>query len=149
MKATPPPLTEQARHTLEVLLSDVLPSVPDKGFPCGEFDVLHRHVCAAPAGMATLHAMLEALQSSCAPQTYPSLTAEARLDVLTTMKRRHLRLFSDFFTLAIQAYCLDPRVSVALGEHLRPPFPEGYLIADASFDLLEPVYDRGPCYRPC
>lgn len=149
MNATPPLLTELERHTLEILLSDVLPGVPDKGFPSGEVDMLQRHLCTVPAASAALHAMLEVLQSSCAPQTYPGMTAEARLDVLTDMKRRHLRLFSDFFTSAMQAYCLDPRVSMALGELLRPPFPEGYLVAEASFDLLEPVYERGPCYRPC
>jgi hypothetical protein len=130
-------------------MEDLLPPMPDKGFPPGNADALIRHLGTAPAAAQVLHNTLKIFHSACATHAYPSMSSTDRMAVLKDIKRRHLRLFSDFVTLAIQAYCLDPQVSGALGEHLRAPFPDGYVIVDGSFDLLEPVYERGPCYRPC
>lgn len=46
-----------------------------------------------------------------------------------------------------ESYYLLPEVAQAMGFNLRPPFPEGYEVAEGDWSLLEPVYLRGAIYR--
>jgi hypothetical protein len=49
--------------------------------------------------------------------------------------------------LAVQCYYRDDRVMASLDMPVRPPFPDGYEIADGDWSLLDPVRTRGPIYR--
>ncbi len=141
--------SDREQLLLQTLLADLLPAVPDSGFPAGCAQALIRHVGSDPPATQCLHTFLDTLQATCSGLAYPDRPVTERLNLLATMKRGHLRLFSDFFITAVQAYCLDPRVHLALGEQFRAPFPDGHQVADGSFDLLETVYLRGPFHRSC
>lgn len=45
-------------------------------------------------------------------------------------------------------YYRDDRVVAALGMELRPPFPQGHVVEQGDWSLLDPVRARGQVYRP-
>lgn len=145
MSPAPSPSLDTA--TLAVLLADLLPAQAESGLPAGDagrFQAFVReHACEASA-----ETLLDTL-SSLAPEGYAGLDAGRRQALVGTLRRKHLRQFAEFFTLAIQCYCLDPRVLVLLCGSARPPFPDGCTVPDGNLELLEAVYERGPCYRQC
>lgn len=145
MSSTPPPSPDTA--TLAVLLADLLPEQAESGLPAGDAGRFQAFV-REHAGEASAQALLETL-SSLAPEGYAALDAGGRQALIDTLRRKHMRRFAEFFTLAIQCYCLDPRVLERLVGSSRPPFPDGCTVPDGNLELLEAVYERGPCYRQC
>ena len=148
---TTPPLIPPSMACIPLLLADLLPA--DAGRHCPSADVtdwkaFFLRVDAEPLVSEACDTLLKLAQEQ-GDTDYAALDTEARHQVLELFRRRHLRLFSGFFTLAIQCYCLDPKVSAAFGQHSRPPFPQGETVAEGDLSLLEVVYERGPCYRQC
>lgn len=47
----------------------------------------------------------------------------------------------------LRAYFGCPQVLAAMGLVTRAPFPEGFVINEIDYDLLEPVFNRGKKYR--
>lgn len=81
--------------------------------------------------------------------SFQDLDNEQQSALIADFQRKNRRAFTDFVIRVIQCYCLDASVLGALGHDPRPPFPEGYTVADGDWCLLEPVFERGQCFRPC
>lgn len=48
----------------------------------------------------------------------------------------------------LAAYYRDPRVVRSLGREPRPPFPQGHMLEQGDWSLLDPVRARPPMWRP-
>lgn len=143
-------LTAAPSPCLSTLLSDLLPACADSGFPAADPIALSA-LAQRQNSSQTIHLLLETLETIAMARgcAYAELDPAARQTLVMELRRKHLRIFSEFFTLAIQSYCLDPKVQQALSESPRPPFPDGFTVPDGDLERLEVVYERGPCYRPC
>jgi hypothetical protein len=51
------------------------------------------------------------------------------------------------FRVVLQCYYRDDRVLRSLGLELRPPFPQGYMLEQGDWSLLEPVKARPSMWR--
>ena len=49
--------------------------------------------------------------------------------------------------VVLQCYYRDDRVLRSLGLELRPPFPQGYVLEQGDWSLLDPVKKRAPSLR--
>jgi len=49
--------------------------------------------------------------------------------------------------VVLQCYYRDDRVLRSLGLELRPPFPQGYVLEQGDWSLLDPVKKRAPTLR--
>jgi hypothetical protein len=49
--------------------------------------------------------------------------------------------------VVLQCYYRDNRVLRSLGLELRPPFPQGYVLPQGDWSLLDPVKKRAPSLR--
>lgn len=47
----------------------------------------------------------------------------------------------------LQCYYRDDRIMRALGMEVRPPYPEGFVVEDGDWSLLDPVRRRDRMYR--
>jgi hypothetical protein len=64
-----------------------------------------------------------------------------------SVRQEHPEIAGLLVALAVQCYYRDDRVMASLDMPVRPPFPDGYEIADGDWSLLDPVRTRGPIYR--
>ena len=55
--------------------------------------------------------------------------------------------FSLFMALLLRAYYRDARVLNTYGRRPGPPFPEGYVLEQGDWSLLDAVRDRPPLFR--
>jgi hypothetical protein len=49
--------------------------------------------------------------------------------------------------VVLLCYYRDDRVMRSLGQEPRPPFPEGHVVEQGDWSLLDPVRKRSPMYR--
>ena len=73
-------------------------------------------------------------------------TAEQR-DLLADLRLRDSALFGVIEAVASRAYYRDDRVLKSIGVEPRAPFPQGYVVDEGDWSLLDPVRRRGPIYR--
>lgn len=138
------PVPENASPLLVTLLADLLPASDETP----SIDAPRLDAFAAQYGRgSTVAALLGLVNDECPDTPFADLDATARAAVLTRLRRKHLKAFTDFFLLAIQCYCLDPAVRQAFGDQPEAPFPEGRIVPDGCLELLEVVYQRGPVFR--
>jgi hypothetical protein len=79
---------------------------------------------------------------------FESLDIEQRLQLVDALRRQDLRLFTQVVTHCLRAYYSSEVVLRGLSSGAVPPFPEGNVLPGDDWSLLEPVYLRGPAYRP-
>lgn len=79
--------------------------------------------------------------------TWVSLDKHKRLACIERSMRSHFQLASRFLSQVLRGYYTAPTVQISLNAGAVPPFPQGNQLAEINWDLLEPVYERGPIYR--
>ena len=62
-------------------------------------------------------------------------------------KRKNFRLLNDISVLLCECYYTNTSALKALNLPIDPPFPEGNILNEIDFTLLEGVYNRGSIYR--
>lgn len=136
---------------LSELLFDLLPENTSMGCPSGNFvDLLEFATRMNSESLINnVYHTVSKLADELGFADYATLNANARSTLLGMFRRRHLHLFLDFLSLAIQCYCLHPKIKAAFGQSDRPPFPHGEMVVHGDFSLLEVVYERGHFYRIC
>lgn len=137
------PLSPDAKSALLTLLRAMIPAseafnVPGADDPDIVADVLR----TGGAALALLNEPLEALQAQFAAQP------EQQDAQIETFRSQQSELISLLTMLTLQCYYRDDRVMASLEMEPRPPFPEGYEVADGDYSLLDPVRARGVIYRP-
>ncbi|MCA3017486.1 MAG: hypothetical protein ING66_12110 [Rhodocyclaceae bacterium] len=75
------------------------------------------------------------------------LDADERFAIITATSAKNFRLYSSFVIHVMRAYYTHKQVLSQIGSGAVPPFPTGNIIDQGDWDLLEPVYERGPIYR--
>lgn len=80
-------------------------------------------------------------------QGFESLSPEQRLQAVEALRRQDLRLFTQLVTHCLRAYYSSERVLRGLSAGAVPPFPQGNVLPEDDWTLLEPVYLRGPIHR--
>ncbi len=79
---------------------------------------------------------------------FESLDEDRRLAIINTSRAKDIRLFSAFVTHVFRAYYTNQTVLERIGSGAVPPFPAGNAIPEDDWSNLEPVFERGPIFRP-
>ncbi len=67
--------------------------------------------------------------------------------LIEVIQRRRHAFLATMVTLTAQAYYEDPRVLLSMNKQPRPPFPEGNVLEQGDWSLLDEVKKRSPMYR--
>ena len=130
------PLSPEQLSTLRKVLARMIPASTEYGVPGADDDVIVADILQTGRSvLPQLAATLDALAG----------TADEELE--SSLRQHHEGTAGVLMALTAQCYYRDDRVMASLDMEPRPPFPEGYEMADGDWSLLEPVRARPPFYR--
>ena len=141
------PLTPAQRDDLRAVAGVMIPA-------SGEFDVPSADDPAIQADiMATLGRdtglVWEALDQLArrAGQPLASLDPVRREAVAAELRAKGVAALATLARVVLQCYYRDDRVVRSLGLEPRPPYPQGHVLEDGDWSLLDPVRARPPMWR--
>jgi hypothetical protein len=73
--------------------------------------------------------------------------AAARWELVERFRSAHPLLAMVLVAVTTRCYYRDDRVMRSIGMDPRPPFPQGFEVAQGDWSLLDPVRARGKIYR--
>jgi hypothetical protein len=135
---------------IELVLDTMLPGDPVLGVPGAsaiDFEGYQLRHCLTQQVDAFLD-MLARVALERYQQPFEALDATGRLAAINACKLADVRVFSAFVTHAMRAYYTDRNVLHAISAGPVPPFPTGAELPADDWTILEPVYERGPIWRP-
>jgi hypothetical protein len=136
-------LSELEQAGLERILRAMIPASEEHGVPGADDPLIVADIIAT--GRTVLPELAPLLKSL--GETALAISgAEPDTEALS-LRQEQPEVAGLLVALAVQCYYRDDRVMASLDMPVRPPFPEGYEIADGDWSLLDPVRDRGPIYR--
>lgn len=142
------PLTPAQAAALRRIFSSMIPASSEYNVPAADderifADILSTGRNTLPLVAASLQQMTE---QACWQDQLDSENPEED-PAVTWYRQAHPQFTSLLVGLAVQCYYRDDRVMASLQMEARPPFPQGYEIADGDWSLLDPVRRRGRIYR--
>ena len=85
---------------------------------------------------------------SLADGPFAALDAPRRSAIATQLRAERNQSVAVLTRIVLLCYYRDDRVMVSLGLEPRPPFPQGHVIEQGDWSLLDPVRARAPFWRP-
>jgi hypothetical protein len=137
---------EQARD-LRTLAGAIVPPSAAYGVPGADDerifkDILrslerdHDDICRALAHLAALSG-----------GAFADLARERRTEVAANLRETGGAPLSALVRVVLLCYYRDDRVMRSLGQEPRPPFPQGHIVEQGDWSLLNPVRARPRMYR--
>jgi hypothetical protein len=141
------PLTQAQRDDLRAIAAAIIPAsaefdVPGADDPAIQADIittLGRDASLVREALDQLARLAGQPLASLAPARRNTVTAQLRAkggDAVMTLTR-----------VVLQCYYRDDRVVRSLGLEPRPPYPQGHVLEDGDWSLLDPVRARPPMWR--
>lgn len=140
-----PPWTPHERATLDALFSSLIPPLADRGLPSGA-EVGFLADCHDAVLVESLRHVAKWLDDVTGGR-FGALAPPERVVHIRRLEGEHVTEIREILRQLVARYYVDPRVAQAIGQAVRPPFPDGHAVIDGDLTLLEPVYERGPLYR--
>ncbi len=143
-------ISDRNRETLLSVLDTMIPADGEYGVPSASDPAIVEDILRTGGEkLATFDEAYAALEE--AAQTnggaFASLSPDTRLAIIEASRAGHGRFLHAVTAIAIQCYYRDDRVMEALGMEPRPPFPDGYVLPQGDWSLLDPVRARPKLYR--
>lgn len=142
-------LSEEEKSVLDQLLDLIIPASADGKMPSAaeigfdEYLCVHNMIPWVRESLTFLRDEAQQIKGA----AFLLLTPDDKMEVVTTARRKNPRTFASFTNMVTRCYYLNARVIKAIGQDVRPPFPNGYQLTEGDLCLLEPVYERGSIYR--
>jgi hypothetical protein len=141
------PLTQAQRDDLRAIAAAMIPAsaefdVPGADDPAIQADIittLGRDASLVREALDQLARLAGQPLASLAPARRNTVTAQLRAkggDAVMTLTR-----------VVLQCYYRDDRVVRSLGLEPRPPYPQGHVLEDGDWSLLDPVRARPPMWH--
>jgi hypothetical protein len=77
---------------------------------------------------------------------FNNLNDEDRMSVINRCKIKNFQVFSDFVRHCFRFYYSDKKVLSVLNVGSIPPFPQGNILDEDNWEIIEPVLEKG--YTP-
>ena len=134
---------------LKIIIDTMLPGDPILGMPSAsliDFDIyLKRN------GLTDLsRVFVQMLDKVCEEKiggSFANLNAIQKMQAINFCKLVDIRLFSEMVSHLLKAYYTAPSVLIIIGSGSVPPFPNGNLIEEDEWTILEAVYNRGKIFK--
>ena len=90
---------------------------------------------------------LETLAQEKENASFANLLIDQRVRIIKIFRETYPTEANMFENLTSQCYYQDDRIMISLGMEPRPPYPEGFIVEQGDWSLLEPVRKREKFYR--
>jgi hypothetical protein len=141
------PLTQAQRDDLRAIAAMIIPASSEYNVPGADDAVIQADILAT-MGRDTemVRAALDHL-ARLAGKPLSELSAASREAVAREFRVGGEAPAATLTRVVLQCYYRDDRVLRSLGLELRAPFPQGYVLAQGAWSLLDPVKKRAPTLR--
>ena len=141
-------LTEAEIADLRCLAGMIVPPSAKYGVPGADDEKILADIVASVGRDADhVHAALARLRTL-AEGPFAALDATRRIDVAARLRAEGGAAIRVLTRIVLLCYYRDDRVMLSLGLDPRPPFPQGYIVEQGDWSLLDPVRARKPFWRP-
>lgn len=149
--ARQPAFGATGRATLNALQDLMIPSATDGRMPSARSLGLY----AGSAGLAPEDAELfasglaqiEARAQAAHGVPFAQLQAAAAIALVEEMRTQRSEFIQLFMLLTTARYLQNPQVMRLIGLEARPPWPQGHVVAEGDWSLIEVVRARPKIYR--
>ena len=141
------PLTPAQRDDLRAIAGVMIPASGEFDVPGADDPVIQADIVAT-LGRDT-GPVREALDqlARLAGQPLASLDPVRREAVAAELRAKGGAALATLARVVLQCYYRDDRVVRSLGLEPRPPYPQGHVLEDGDWSLLDPVRARPPMWR--
>ena len=134
---------------LHLIIDTMLPCDPELGMPSSSsvnFDayLVDRNISNVAFEFIT---MLDKICIKKFSLSFIDLNEEQRMKAINACKLENVKLFSFFVECLLKFYYTNNNVLNKIGAGSVPPFPNGNLLKQDDWSILESVYERGKIYR--
>ena len=141
------PLTEAQCRSLRVLAALMIPADAGAGMPGADDDAIFADILASlgrdgPDVLAALDAL-----DGMAGGRFGDLGPAEQEAAAARLQAEGGPMVLALTRAVVQCYYRDDRVVRAIGLEPRPPFPQGHVVEQGDWSLLDPVRERGPIWR--
>lgn len=144
-------LSTAEEKTLRALLSLMIPASVEYGVPAADDPEIFADIVASIGrDGAVVCALLRDLDAP-SSEAFTDLDLIAQQGVAAKFLTSGDPRLGALSRVVLQCYYRDARVMNSLGMEARPPFPQGFVVEQGDWMLLEPVQRRPKVYRdaPC
>jgi len=145
--STDVPLTPAQRDDLRAIAGVIIPASTEFDVPGTDAPAIQADIMATLGPDAGL--VREALDelAGFAGQPLASLDPARREAVAAELRAKGGDPVMTLTRVVLQCYYRDDRVVRSLGLEPRPPYPQGHVLEDGDWSLLDPVLARPPMWR--
>jgi hypothetical protein len=140
-------LTPAQRSDLRIIAGVMIPASTEFGVPGADDAIIQTDIVATlgrDTGMVR-HALDRLARLAGMPLA--GLDAARREVVAAEFRASDGAAVATLARVVLQSYYRDDRVVRSLGLELRPPFPQGYMLEQGDWSLLDPVKARPSMWR--
>lgn len=145
------PFTAAQRDCLRAIAAAMIPASDAYDLPGADDAAIFASILAKAGRMqAAVDQALGAIEDAAQARYgtgYVRLDPETRLEILDALRRNAPPPLPPLVSVITAGYYEDDRVLRSLGYEARPPFPEGHVVEQGDWSLLDPVRARTPFYR--
>ena len=136
---------------LKLILDTILPGDDGLGLPAASSIVYGQSLDGnvSPDIVKDFIGILQTISLKAFNRSFDQLGYSERLKAIYDCRIASIRIFTSFLTYVLKTYYSDQRVLTTILAGTIPPFPQGNMLENTNWDLLEPVYKRGIIYREC
>jgi hypothetical protein len=140
-------LTSAQRDDLRTIAAMIIPASREYNVPGADDAAIQADIIATLGrDTALVSAALDHL-ARLAGKPLAALEADRREAVAKEFRASGGAPAATLTRVVLQCYYRDDRVLRSLGLELRPPFPQGYVLEQGDWSLLDPVKKRPPTLR--
>jgi hypothetical protein len=141
-------LTETEISDLRCLVGMIVPASEKYGVPGADDATIFADIVnSIGRDAAHVRAALAALRTL-AGGSFAALDAMRRTEVAMKLRTEGGVAVGVLTRVVLLCYYRDDRVMVSLGLEVRPPFPQGHVVEQGDWSLLDTVRTRKPFWRP-
>jgi hypothetical protein len=147
MMSSEPDLTPAERDDLRAIAAIIIPASAEYGVPGGDDPLIQADLLATLGrDAAPVRAALARL-ADLAGGPFAALDPARREAVGMALRDEGGPVVATLARVVLQCYYRDDRVVRSLGLEPRAPYPQGHVLEDGDWSLLDPVRARPPFWR--
>ena len=141
------PLTPAQRGDLRIISGIIIPASAEFDVPGADDPAIQADLLATLGrDAARVRAALDVL-ARIAGRPFAGLDPVRREAVAAELRAQGGPAVAALIRVVLQCYYRDDRVVRSLGLEARPPHPQGHVLEDGDWSLLDPVRARPPFWR--
>jgi hypothetical protein len=140
-------LTPAERDDLRAVAGVMIPASAEFDLPGGDDPAIEADMLATLGRDAPLLREALAALAGLAGGSFAALPPPHRQAVAAALRAGGGAAVATLARVVLQCYYRDDRVVRSLGLEPRPPYPQGHVLEDGDWSLLEPVKARPPLWR--